>query len=269
MIEERQQLRIGAICALAFSLLSILGPIYLNSLLHGDTYPDSTKLSTDAFLKLLLPFVHRHQDLWVQQTIVSGVSYLVLLGVVWAAFVYLRGAQPALARVTLAVGALAMILAVVAQVLDTHRLLDYAQRFAEAGASDQTRVVHDFKSAGAVQIIGLIGSNALAIWLAIVGIALLRIQGNRSTAGWVTIAVGLLSAINLPLLFFWCIGAAAYLWRATVLPPRQSAMIVEDVPPAPPAEYTSAPTERRPASTARRERQRALANRTAARRKRR
>lgn len=270
MIEERQQLRVGAICAIAFSALYILGPIYLNSLLHGDKYPDSTKLSTDAFLKQLLPFVHRHQDLWMQQAIVSSVSYLVLLGVVWAGFVYLRGAQPTLARVTLAVGALGMILAIVSQALDTHRLLDYAQRFFSASASNQNSVVHDFKGGDAAQIIGLVGTNAMAIWLAILGIALLRILGNRSAAAWVTIAVGLLSAINLPLLFFWCIGAAAYLWRATVIPAQKSAAIVEDVSP-PSAATTAIPTaeQRGASSTARRERQRALTNRTAARRKRR
>jgi hypothetical protein len=236
-LNRETQLRAAAAGSLAFTVIFAGLQFYLSQLLHGDHLPQSTG-KQDADAAALLRFVHSHAVYFSTGYALTALNFLFLLAPVYGAYVLLRGRRDrTLIGVTL-LGAASSIGVAASQVVASHQWLDWADNYAAAsGAAAQLRVVHGFEnSAGAPQLVYLLCSTGLALWLALLGLILLRREGRRSVAAWASLAAGLLNLSQLPVLPVWTLGAAISFWRGsdtlTVPAPTPSQSLEPLEPPA-------------------------------------
>lgn len=270
------KLRIGALCSFLFVALFVGAQVYflhLASSLGNDKLPSQTKGSIDAQDAALLGFAHRHPDFYTSGSVLTGLGYLVLIGTVFAIYTLLVGRRPTAARITLFIGLVSILAVVIGLAVESRGLVDFSSRYVHAAtAAARLKVVHDFKSqAGGYQILDIVGTNGIALWLALIGVTFLRLEGTRSMVGWATLAAGLLVVVQFPVLPVWALGAGIGLWRVSQSPyepapsptPSGSGEVIE-------AESASVPARARsqPISVDRRQRQRTVATRGGAARRR-
>lgn len=238
MTTERQ-LRVGAICALTYVAVFIFTLLYVPHLLNGATTPTgstATKTRLDLYVGSLLAFARAHQGYYTTSAWLSGVNYALLLGVVFAVYRVLSPIRLLAARITGGIGAISVALVIVDQAVFASGLLDHARQYVAAvGDATKRTIVHRFEdSATGYQVLDIAGINGLAIWVALVGVTLLRIQGMRSTIGWASVVAGVLLTTGFPTLPLWTFGAGIGLWRASQSGWQMApaAAIAEDTPDA-------------------------------------
>lgn len=211
-VRESTWLRVGAVCAFAYVLVFLAGQVYLGSQPQA-TYPHGS--SVDEQTRIFLAYAHQHAGLVAIGALMAVVGYLLLCGVMVGIMPALRPGRYRVARIALVVGLLSIAVVLVGVVVEATGLASAAQQFVDAhSAAAQLRVVHDFRNKTLpFQVLDLAGSLGIAVWLALVGLALLRILGRSSTYAWGTIGAGVLAGIGFPVLVAWAAAAGLGLWR--------------------------------------------------------
>ncbi len=245
-MRTRLLLRIGAACgALAFAE-NIFAQVYIT---HQAQLPANVPKSVDAQAQEFLVFLHHHPGWLAAQTALSAVSSLLLLGVAPGVFVFLRLLGARLARATLIVGLLSAVVPAATAIYSFMHISSLADRYASAPNVAAAHLVVTEASHPSVlyQAAGSLGFGLFGgvLWLGLIGVELIRVQGNRSLLGWVTIVAAILTIIPVvPGLALWCAGAAYMLYRASRNAGTDSATLPaaeEYMAPAP-----RAPSERKP-----------------------
>lgn len=210
-----RQPRLGAICAFLYVLAFVVGTAYRS---NQPGLPDTTKKTTREQNQILLGFAHQHGNLFIISSVLSVIGFALLIVTAFGLFHYMRDHDKLrIGRITLAVGVLGFLISIGGAIVGTATLISAANQYA---AHHLSRTVSDFQNQGSLfSILDVVGSEAIAIWLGLTAVTLIRIQGNRSSAGWSTLAAAALSGIGFPVvlvLIAWSIGAGAGLWRYTL-----------------------------------------------------
>jgi hypothetical protein len=210
-----RQPRLGAICAFLYVLIFAGGTVYRTS---QTALPDTTKLSVLQQNKTLLEFAHQHGGLFAVSALLSILGVAVLAGTAFGLYYYMVAyGKQSIGRITLVVGLAAIVVSCVSALVATVALANAANQFA---AHHLMSTVKDFQNQGTIfSLLDVVGAEALAIWLGLVAVTLIRIQGNRSIPGWSTLVAAVLAGIGFPIVLVmvaWSIGAGIGLWRISL-----------------------------------------------------
>lgn len=284
-MEQDRQLRIASVLSFLYVALFVGLQVYVPQLLGNAKPPAAPKQSSgpvwDRYVGDLLQFAHGHLDYFTHGALLTVLDYLLLIGTAFGVYLVLRPYRPTAATITLALGVLSVLAIAASQIVDAQLWTNYANQFwsatpAAERMSDihslttaQTSVIHAFQdNTSKFQILDIFGSTGLALWLALIGVTLLRLEGMRSLNGWATLAAGLLAVSAVPTLPVWTLGAGIGLWRVSQTPYQpvlrqraaRPAVIDAEVVATEDTTQEADPTPRRErqVSTARRARQRAM-----------
>jgi hypothetical protein len=215
-------MRIGAICAGLYVGISILSQVYLSSQPQATTKPHATPIEQDS---TLLTFAHSHGSLLIASVLLAVIAFLLLGGAALGVFAYVAAYRPRHGRIILAVGLAALAISIVAVIGSTIDLSSAASQYSRDHLASTVRHFEDRWTGWG--IVSIVGSEAIAIWLGILAVALIRIQGNRRLPGWATLAAAFLAGIGFPVLIVWAAGAAFGLWRMSAGGMEPASQIIE------------------------------------------
>ncbi|MGH2345166.1 MAG: hypothetical protein ACRDG4_08065 [Chloroflexota bacterium] len=210
-----RQPRLGAICAFLYVLIFLGSAVYRTS---QTALPDTSKQSTLRQNQTLLEFAHQHGGLFAVSAILSILGVAVLAGTAFGIYYYMiaHGKQR-IGRITLLVGLAAILISCISAIVATVALGNAANEFA---ARHLISTVKHFQDQGTLfSILDVVGAEGLAIWLGLVAVTLIRIQGNRSMPGWSTLAACVLAGIGFPVVLVmvaWSTGTGIGLWRLSM-----------------------------------------------------
>jgi hypothetical protein len=206
-------LGIGAVSGIAYFLAFLGGEVYSSSQLRL-----TGKLPTTADGIQIAQFVllHSHAGQLIILTAIEVISSLILVGVALGMYAYLRDRSAGLARFSLVYASISSVILAIGAILLSNVALSAADQYVSASGADKTRILHDYMNpSGALQLVEGIGPTLFGgiVWLGLIGVALIRIQGSRSVAGWATIAAAILTPI-FPTMAIWSAGAGYALFKA-------------------------------------------------------
>jgi hypothetical protein len=204
--------RLGILCAWLYVVVFIGSQVLLSL---GEQLPLDPKQSIALREQAVLRYWHLHIGLIVFGSATAVIGFLLLAGVAWAIYDALRAQRQTLARLTLVVGLAGLALSAVAAIVQGTELASLADRLVHAStATARTTVIQEYDNAPASFVaLYLLGIEAVAAWLGLVGVTLLQHKGRSSVAGWASLAACLLEGLGLPVLVAWVLGAAVGLWR--------------------------------------------------------
>jgi hypothetical protein len=255
-VRVAQLLRLGALCAFLYVAVTVAAQVYTGAQAQPPSVDtaslaavgyagqqtagvlpsvtDAQKHIDDEQARIYLLFLHQHGGQEIVNAALAALGFILLAGVVVGIMPALQPETQRLPRAALVVGLLGVVINIVGLVGVTAGLLGAAGRIASAALPRQYSLVHDAESQLVpFQLLVLIGSLAMALWLGLVGISLVRILGRRSLAAWGTIGACLLTGLGLPVLVAWCAGAGFGLWRLSRIGLPEPALAAVDVLPAP------------------------------------
>jgi hypothetical protein len=245
-VEYRRQPRLGAICAFLAAMLFAADTLYQTT---QAALPSTAKQTTLQIYETFLTFTHRHGAAFAVPAILSILGVAVLSGTAFALFYYMTDHGKAkIARITLIVGLTAIVVSCVSAAVFIFVLSSAANDYA---AHHLTSTVKNFQNQDTIfSILDVVGAEGLAVWLGLVAVTIIRIQGNRSVPGWGTLGACVLTGIGFPVapvMVAWSIGAGVGLWRVSNSPPVFDPLEEETVEEVGiPAETMPAPPRRTP-----------------------
>jgi hypothetical protein len=276
-MDRIRQLRIASVLSFLYVVLFVALQVYgaLQQPSGGPAAPQANASNTqiDQYFGLLLAFVHRHLGYFTTTYALISLNYLFLLGTAVGIYLVLRPYRPTAALILACVGIISILVVVVGTVLLVPAWSDFSTRYVSASTTAaRLSVAHSFDGRYITsQLIIFFGSIGLALWLALIGVTLLRLEGMRSLNGWATIVAGVLAVSGIPSLVIWVLGAGIALWRvsrAAYQPPLAATtgadLEVVDMDDRP-IEDEPTPARSQQVSTARKERQHTVATRGGAR----
>lgn len=209
------RLRAAALCSFAYVVVFVSLQLYLPQLLNGDQLHAPANAKIDDSVAALLSFVHRHESYFSTGYVLMAVTYVLLIGPAVGTYLLLRPRMRRWSQGVLVVALLGLIGTAISQTLTARELINWASPYAAAAtAARRLTAVHGFEqSYSGYQIATLACAAGLALWLALLGAAFVRIGGMRNVVGWSTVAAGVLLISQLPSLPVWALGAGIGLWR--------------------------------------------------------
>jgi hypothetical protein len=210
-VQDRQLLRLGAVCGFAYVALVVASQVYLSSL----PIPSTKGKTTEQADKIFLSFVHQHSGAFAGTALLAALSFALLIVVDIALLPVLSRPNFRLPRIAILVGLVSLVVSIVSVILGYIDLSNYANRLASAHTSAQTHAVLVQYHSGSTRdiIVEQIGILGTAVWLGLVGASLIRLRGRSSLAGWGSLAAGVLAGLGFPILIAWAAGAGVGLWR--------------------------------------------------------
>src|SRR5579864_490600 len=97
----QRQIRVGVLCAALYVVVFLAAQVYLSSQAH---VPDTHNKSVDDQIRIFLIYAAQHGAPLAAGALLAGVGYVLLTGVAYGIWPVLRGAQPRMANVALAIG---------------------------------------------------------------------------------------------------------------------------------------------------------------------
>jgi len=212
-----RQPRLGAICAFLAAILFTVDTLYQTT---QAALPSTAKQSTLQIYETFLTFTHRHSAAFIVPAVLSILGVSVLAGTAFALYDYMRGnGKPRIGRIALIVGLAAILISSVSAAVFTVVLNNAANDYA---ARHLVSIVKNFQNRDTVfSILDVVGAEGMAIWLGLVAVTVIRIQGNRSIPGWGTLGACVLTGIGFPVapvMVIWSTGAGVGLWRLSTAP---------------------------------------------------
>jgi hypothetical protein len=213
----RRQPRLGSICAFLAAVLFAADTLYQTT---QTALPTTAKQSTLQVYETFLTFTHQHGTAFAVPAGLSILGVAALVGTIFALYQYMTvHGKRGIGRIALIVGLTAVALSCVSAAVFTFVLSSAANDYA---AHHLASTVKTFENRDTMfSILDVVGAEGLAIWLGLVAVTIIRIQGNRSIPGWGTLGACVLTGIGFPLapvMVVWSTGAGVGLWRLSNAP---------------------------------------------------
>ncbi len=224
----RRQPRLGAICAFLAAVLFAADTLYQTT---QTALPSTAKQSTLRIYETFLTFTHQHGAAFAVPAILSILGVASLAGTAFALYLYMMAyGKQRIGRITLIVGLIAIVVSCVSAAVFTVVLSGAANDYA---AHHLASTVKNFEDQDTLfSILDVVGAEGLAIWLGLVAVTTIRIQGNRSIPGWGTLGACVLTGIGFPvapIMVAWSVGAGVGLWRVSNSPPGFEPIVEESL----------------------------------------
>ncbi len=213
----RRQPRLGAICAFLAAILFAADTLYQTT---QAALPTTAKQSTLQIYQTFLIFTHQHGTAFVVPAVLSILGVATLVGTIFALYQYMTvHGKRGIGRIALIVGLTAVAISCLSAAVFTFILSGAANDYA---AHHLASTVKNFENQDTVfSILDVVGAEGMAIWLGLVAVTIIRIQGNRSVPGWATLGACVLTGIGFPVapvMVAWSTGAGVGLWRVSSAP---------------------------------------------------
>jgi hypothetical protein len=171
-----------------------------------------------AYAKVYLAFLHRYPGSFLSQMIFFGADDLLLIGVAVGAYGYLEVRGARLARLSLFFGVASALVQSATTIYSGVSLSSMADKYSAAAGQARDQIISDLIHPSVLSLIGESIAPTLfggVVWLGLVGMSLIQLQGTRSVFGWITIAVAILTMFPiLPFTVLWCVGTSYVLFKA-------------------------------------------------------
>jgi hypothetical protein len=242
-VQTHTFIRIGAVCGVLYSVLTIGTPIYIA---YQPSPPTSPKVANDRYDQAILAWVRHHQNI-IDLASSSSVIGFVLLGVVAAGlFVALRTSHQRILLIATAFGGVGLTLSAISAVLEHSDYVNYSQQYLNAHVPAAVhRVVKAFESNLSRDVnMGWFAHLIIALWIGLIGTVFYARGQVKNIACWGSLATCLFEGIGLPMAIVWSTGAGVGLWRVSKVA-HQAPDTVLEYDAAPPVEYKPKPTRSR------------------------